>query len=99
MDFPLDLTAGKFVESFEEFKQTLKLTLENTVGSFLQDCNHGALFSIHQSDSSLLEMQVKETIERLSNVTVISIKATPQTILVNLNYRGFLYNYEYKLEE
>ena len=76
MDFPEILETCEFTDGAAEIKQSVKLLLQNVVGSFCQDSSLGALFDVHIYDYAYMHAAVLQTLSVLP-ISVSSVDVSP----------------------
>lgn len=76
MDFPEVLESCQFVDDAVQMKQSVKVLLQNMVGSFAQDAGLGALFDIHTYDFAVIHSAIYQTLSVLP-IEVTSVNIYP----------------------
>lgn len=98
MDFPLNLNSNPtWVYGREELKQNVIMLLKNHVGTWLQSPSIGACFDIHMQDNILVEEGVRQTLEQVPYINIVSITVDLPNIKVVFVYNGETINFQYEM--
>lgn len=86
MDFAININEG-FRFASDEVKQDVVLVLKNPTGTFLQDINKGISAGIHTEEPGW-EGAIAESLQKVKNCTVVSVKDKGAAIALILNIRN-----------
>jgi hypothetical protein len=93
MDIKLDCSS--FITGENELKQTITVLLTNYIGSMYQSTTLGAKFSVHDTDITLLEEGIRNTLEELEDLEVNGVQVVGTEVYVSIVYDGKVINYQY----
>lgn len=93
MDIKLDCSS--FIVGEDELKQTITVLLTNYIGSLYQSTTLGAKFSVHSTDTTLVEEGVRSTLEELENIDIEGVQVVGTEVYASIIYDGKVINYQY----
>ena len=89
MDVPIVLKGNSmFVTGVDELRQDIYLLLKEPILTWYQSCGTGSRIALHSADSTLLKLQVSDTLKQLKGIEVISVDVQDIYVTIRLNYNG-----------
>ena len=88
IDVPVALESLDFTSELAQKRDEIYVSLKQRYGSFLSDSDRGTALALHTDDDVMNYRAVEMTLEHISDIEVLDIAITGESIVVIYSYKG-----------